>query len=187
MQLFLVTNLIALALFHGNVDHIKNKEENCNQEVIISSAILNYVASRDFPEIVDIISENYKWLGYCDAQHVIKSMQLRTDDQPDHEVFKVLRVENKAVGLIIYESDPVQKSTKISCLAVHKDFCNKGYASQLLQYAIDDTRSHAISNINLGCHRENKKALSLYRKKFNFGITNTSTTWLHLSLELSER
>lgn len=185
MQLFLVTNLIALALFHGNVDHIKNKEEKCSQEVIMSDGILNYVASRDLPDVIEVLSDNYKWLGYCDSQHIIKSMKLRTDDQPDHEVFKVLRVENKVVGLIMYESYPIQDRGNISRLAVHKDFCNKGYASQLLQYAIDDMRSHGISDVRLCCHRENEKALSLYQKKFNFHINMPE--WLHLSIDLSSR
>lgn len=183
MQLFLVTNLIAFALFHGNVDHIKNKEEKCNQEVIMSDGILNYVASRDIADVIEILSDSYKWVGYCDSEHVIKSMRLWTDNHFENEVFKVLRVENKVVSLIMYEYYPVQNSSNISRLAVHKDFCNKGYASQLLQYAIDDIRSRGISKVNLCCNRENEPALNLYEKKFNFHIHMPD--WLHLSLELS--
>jgi|SRR3989339_972575 len=183
MELFLVTNLIALTLFHGTPDYKISREEKCNQEIIMTDGILDYVASRDCADVIEIISDNCKWLGYYNSEQLIQSIHLWTDDLCDNEVFKVLRVENQAVGLIMYEYYPVQNSSRINRLAVHKDFCNKGYASQLLQYSIDDIRSHGVSHIHLLCHRENEKALSLYEKKFDFHINMHD--WLSLTLNLS--
>lgn len=183
MELFLVTNFIALTLFHGMPDYKSSREEKCNQEIIMTDGILDYVASRDLADVIEIISDSYKWLGYSDSQDIIDSIHRWNNDLRDNEVYKVLRVENQAVGLIIYEHYLARNSSHINRLAIHKDFCNKGYASQLLQYSIDDIRSRGISHVHLRCHRENEKALGLYEKKFNFHINMPD--WLNLTLNLS--
>lgn len=183
MELFLVANLIALTLFHGMPDYTLSREEKCNQEIIMTDGILDYVASRDCADVIEILSSSYKWLGFRDLQSAIDSTHRWNDDICDNEVYKVLRVQNQVVGLIMYVYYPVINSSHINRLAVHEDFCDKGYASQLLQYSINDIRSHGVSHIHLLCHRENEKALSLYEKKFNFHINMPD--WLSLTLDLS--
>lgn len=183
MELFLVTNLIALTFFYTTFDHRLSLEDKSNQEIIMTDDILDYVASRDSADVIEILSDSYTWFGFRDLQSVIDSTHRWNGDLCDNELYKVLRVENKVVGLIMYTYYPDLNSSHINRLAVHKDFCNKGYASQLLQYSIDDIRSRGISYVHLHCRRQNEKALGLYEKKFNFHINMPD--WLNLTLNLS--
>ena len=127
------------------------------------ASIEDYVPSRDKVAIVSMLKDDAKFLGY-DGNEACTIWKVETDLSRT----KVIRKNDTTVGFCSYEKYPPHYSGCIYLIAVDKKHRKHGYASKLIQSALDDFDAKKIEEVEICVHRENESALALYQKKFGF-------------------
>lgn len=130
--------------------------------------IQDFSEARDTQEILDIFKNDRYWLlsspDYS-PEHMLKT---QSPNKEDARYFgklsiKVVREADKLVGFVAYYMKNFFIGT-VLFLDVKPEFRGKGYAQQLMRYAIDDMKKQGASIITLVTRSENHSAQAVYRK-----------------------
>ena len=81
---------------------------------------------------------------------------------------KVIIKNGKTVAFCTYEKCPNCYSGSIYLVAVDQNHRKNGYASRLIQSALNDFDIKGVQDVEISVHRENESALVLYQNKFKF-------------------
>jgi ribosomal protein S18 acetylase RimI-like enzyme len=91
--------------------------------------------------------------------------------------------EDKIAGFVTYHPLEGYKG-RIQFLVVAKEFRKKGYAKELMQYAINGLKKQGMCFIEIAVRAHNEPAVNLY-KKFGFKeIASTPDGFLYMSKSL---
>lgn len=140
--------------------------------------IYEYSPVQDRGQLCDIFKQNFYWLtNETDEGKALLSFERNLDTKSSSTQLldrgnlkiKVYRADGCVTGFVAYHK--VSGSlAKILYIAVHDDYRRRGYAEQLLQYALDDLRNQGFTRVELVTRVVNKRAQGLY-KKFGFKST----------------
>ena len=144
------------------------------QTTITSEKIQDFNEKRDTQEILDIFKEDRYWLVSSpdySPEHMLKTRSPNKDDARyfGKLTIKVLREADKFVGFVAYYMKNFFIGT-VLFLDVKPEFRGKGYAQQLMRYAIDALKKQGASIITLVTRSENYSAQAVYKK---MGFTKT--------------
>lgn len=138
--------------------------------------------SRDFFQEYEAFHEDFFKIGQLDDCHIIHYFSRWLDDE--HGVTYLALAENRIVGYVtvyVREQTPFWKIKKvgdISGLMVHKDYCRRGIASQLLDHARAFFARHGVRYFTLFTAVQNKAAIAFYERN---GLTHLHTTMIGIS------
>lgn len=132
------------------------------------TGIVPYDAARDRAFTLQFFKENWYWLfsDYTPNYSVERLLDYRTPNNDDlREAGKLSMftyvIKGKPVGFVhIYEKE--LKVGQILFLGVHKDFQGKGYARELMKFAINEHKKRGMVAIRMNMRSTNEKARPLY-------------------------
>lgn len=134
--------------------------------------IYNFDESRDTQPILDLFKTNYYWLveGKYNPQAMLKYQAPNGNPLRKGQMhIKVLREADNFVGFVAYYKK-AGNEWKFNFIAVDEAFRGKGYAQQLMQYALDDMKRMGAKKITLVTRTSNTSAQKLYNR---MGFTET--------------
>jgi ribosomal protein S18 acetylase RimI-like enzyme len=142
--------------------------------VVTPENIQDYNEMRDKQEILDIFKTDKYWLLSSPDYSVEHMLSSRSPNKDDARYFgklavKVLHEADKFVGFVAYYMKNFFIGT-VLFLDVKPEFRGKGYAQQLMRYAIDGLKKQGASIITLVTRSENYSAQAVYKK---MGFTKT--------------
>ncbi len=134
----------------------------------ITGLIQDYNETRDTQEILDIFKQDKYWLLSSPDYSAESMLKTRSPNKDDARYFgklsiKVLREADKFVGFVAYYMKNFFIGT-VLFLDVKPEFRGKGYAQQLMRYAIDALKKQGASIITLVTRSENHAAQAVYKK-----------------------
>lgn len=156
-----------------------------------SQHIKTYDPARHREAVLDIFNQNWFWLVAKtkeEARHVGYSPEYKfdylapTDKTEDigDLVVKVYEQEGKVAGFVAYYMKSFYKGV-ILFLAIDKEYRRKGYARELLVYAISDLKDRGATVIELLTRLKNERARALYE---HFGFKETRRLDKFISYQL---
>lgn len=83
----------------------------------------------------------------------------------DFQKYFLYKIENNIVGFIVYSL--IYDRCELDYIGIIDNYKNKGLASELVNYMINDCKKNKCLNITLEVNKKNINAIKLY-KKFNF-------------------
>jgi ribosomal protein S18 acetylase RimI-like enzyme len=136
--------------------------------------IQDYDEARDKQEILDIFKTDKYWLLSSPDYSAEHMLSTRSPNKDDARYFgklsiKVLHEADKFVGFVTYYMKNFFIGT-VLFLDVKPEFRGKGYAQQLMRYAIDGLKKQGASIVTLVTRSENYAAQAVYKK---MGFTKT--------------
>tara|TARA_Y100000588_G_C14254452_1_gene924833 strand:+ start:665 stop:1237 length:573 start_codon:yes stop_codon:yes gene_type:complete len=144
---------------------------------------MNY--ERDFSAIENLFhkGDNWYWMISDYSRKVGFSLEFMLKNKTSSQhlklhdlITKVLYVEGKLAGFIgYYPKSPY--TWQFLFLLVDQDFRGKGFAKQLLKYAVDDMVHRGAIKIDLVTRVDNARSQGLYQK---FGFKKTGETEEHV-------
>jgi len=151
------------------------------------TGIVGYEASRDRAFEIDIFKKNWYWLlsDYSPHYNLERLLDYRTPDNDDlTQAGKLLMYtylsEGKPAGFIhFYEKE--LRIGQILFLAVHDDYRKKGYARELMNFAIKELKKRGMLTIRMNTRTDNTKARALYE---NLGFKQIWTDGAYIIYEL---
>lgn len=142
-----------------------------------NNSIVDYLAQRDKAAIKKMFHDDWQLLYYGDFDKISEDdfdVDFMLDNRSSCQyraandlVLKVMRQNNKTVGfLAYYPRSPYW--WHMLFLMVDVDHRKQGYASQLIQFMIDDVVARGALKITTFTRLVNTKARGLYEGKFKF-------------------
>lgn len=142
-----------------------------------NNGIYDYNAARDKQAIKKMFHDDWKMLYFGDFDKMSEddfNVDFLLDNASSSQylalhdsISKVLRVDGKTVGFLNY----YPKSDywwHMHFLIVDQEYRNKGYASKLVQYFIDDAVARGAVKVSTFTRVVNAKARAVYQGKFGF-------------------
>jgi ribosomal protein S18 acetylase RimI-like enzyme len=141
------------------------------------NGIVDYQAKRDKQAVKKMFADDWQLLYYGDSDK-ISINDFDVDFMLDHRsssqisadnnlILKVYRQHGQTVGFLAYYPKSLYWWHMLF-LIVDKDHRQKGYASRLIQYFIDDSIARGALKLSTFTRLVNTKARSLYERKFGF-------------------
>ena len=139
-----------------------------------TNGIQDYNEARDTQDILEIFKADKYWLLSSPDYSPEHMLSTRSPNKDDARYFgklsiKVLREADKLVGFVAYYMKNFFIGT-VLFLDVKPKFRGKGYAQQLMRYAIDELKKQGASIVTLVTRSENHSAQAVYKK---MGFTKT--------------
>lgn len=165
----MLTIQVAFCLDLNSVGLIWNTEHECKmdavQQISLNAKIIEFEA-KYFPLLIGWIDSdelNYLW-GGPQFEYPLTIEQLETHYGQDAPSPYLFVVNDEIVGFI--ELFKVSVSEQRLCrVFIHPTYRGKGYASAMLQLAIDKARaSSGIQTLSLAVFAHNESAISCYQK-----------------------
>lgn len=152
-----------------------------------SSPISDFQDERDTQDMLKIFEKDRYWLISSEDYDPAWALKTRSPNKRDSRYFgkmniKVLRENGQLVGFITYYMRNFFLG-QVLFLAVNPEFRGKGYAQQLMQYAIDDMKKQGASMITLVTRTSNTSAQSVY-KKAGFTMTHEEDGFVYFDLKV---
>ena len=149
--------------------------------------IQDYNAARDTQEILDIFKQDRYWLLSSPDYSPEHMLQTSSPNKDDARYFgklsiKVLREADKFVGFVAYYMKNFFIGT-VLFLDVKPEFRGKGYAQQLMRYAIEQLKKKGASIVTLVTRSENHSAQAVY-KKMGFVQTLEEDGYVYFDLRI---
>ena len=141
--------------------------------LVTDDGIVDYVPSRDKAAIKKMFADDWGLLISDESMNTYSvdyMLDNRTPSQyekADKLILKVLRKDGKTIGFLAY----YPKSFywwHLLFLVVDVDHRRHGYATQLLQFVIDDMIARGALKITIFTRLANTRARALYEGKFGF-------------------
>lgn len=135
-----------------------------------SMEIKKYDALRDRQAIVNILDQHAAWLRY----EATGSKNGTTESYLENPTYKtdILQVDDQTVGFVNYRiydfscfTFKFKKIGYIHLIGIDKKYQKRGLGKKLLQYAMQELKSHNASKIMLTTKKNNKTACALYEKE----------------------
>jgi ribosomal protein S18 acetylase RimI-like enzyme len=150
-----------------------------------ASNIIPFDDARDTAEILDIFKKDRYWLVASENYSPELMLKNRAPNQEDVRYFgklniRVLYEQNQFVGFTAY----YLKNFFVGVLLfidVKPEFRGKGYAQQLMQYAIEDMKKQGATLITLVTRTSNESAQKLY-KRLGFKVTYEEDGYVYFEL-----
>jgi len=136
--------------------------------------IRDYNETKDTQEILDLIAKDRYWLIASDDYSPEFMLKNRAPNVQEKEYYgklniKVLYQGDNFVGFVAYYLKNFFTG-HLLFLAVKEEFRGKGFAKQLMDYALNDFKKQGASMVFLVTRTSNTKAQSVYKKT---GFTET--------------
>lgn len=134
--------------------------------IMTQGPIYEFDDERDTQSILDIFKKDYYWLveGEYNPAAMLKYRAPSGSPLKKGQMhIKVLRENNEFVGFIAYYKK-VGNDWQFNFIAVDEKFRGKGFAQQLMQYAIDDMKRLGAKKIKLVTRTSNTSAQKLYNR-----------------------
>ena len=152
---------------------------------VISEPISTYQEDRDTKEILDIFKTDRYWLVSSPDYSPEFMLKNRAPSKQDARYFgklniKVLYEGDQFIGFAAYYLKNFFIG-QILFLAVKPEFRGKGYAQQLMRYAIADLKKQGATIITLVTRSENKPAQGVY-KKLGFTLSHEEDGFVYFEL-----
>lgn len=152
-----------------------------------SSPIRHYEPSRDRAFIIDMFKKNWYWLIHdyspdYDVEFMLdKKAPIQNDmSQAGKLLIYTYVVEGKPAGfLAIYEEE--LKVGRILFLGVGDEYRGKGYARQLMKFAIKALKDRGMITIRMNTRSDNTRARKLYE---NLGFKEIWTDGAYIIYEI---
>lgn len=156
--------LICLFGFLSFIAFYHKVSKSCSE-----TGVYEYNAEIDKEFIVNMFKNHWYWLvsgtsNDFSPEYMLENRAIanRPESKGTLEI-KVYHVESKPVGFIAYFMKKFHQGY-ILFLAVDENYRNKGYAKELMNYAIQDLKNHGAYLINLVTRTSNLSARSVYKK-----------------------
>lgn len=147
-----------------------------------ASSISDFQDERDTQDLLKIFEKDRYWLISSEDYDPAWALKTRSPNKRESRYFgklniKVLRENGQLVGFVAYYMKNFFLG-QLLFLAVNPDFRGKGYAQQLMKYAIDDMKQMGASMITLVTRTSNLSAQAVY-KKSGFVVTHEEDGYVY--------
>ncbi len=150
-----------------------------------SDHIVSFDPERDMQAILDIFNQDRYWLVSSEDYSPEFALTNRAPNQHDARYYGALEVK------VLYDHDTLAGFTayymKNFCVGillfidVKPEFRGKGYAKELMTYAINDMKKRGASIITLVTRTSNEAAQNLY-KKLGFKVSHEEDGFVYFEL-----
>lgn len=152
-----------------------------------ASPISDFNDERDTQDLMKLFEKDRYWLISSEDYDPAWALKTRSPNKRDSRYFgklhiKVLRENGQFVGFVAYYMKNFFLS-QLLFLGVNPDFRGKGYAQQLMKYAIEDMKKMGASMITLVTRTSNTSAQSVY-KKLGFTVTHEEDGFVYFELRV---
>lgn len=147
--------------------------------------IISFDPARDTQAILDIFKQDRYWLVSSDDYSPEFALANRAPNQHDTRYYGTLEIK------VLYDHDTLAGFTayymKNFCVGillfidVKPEFRGKGYAQELMTYAINDMKKRGASIISLVTRTSNEAAQKLY-KKLGFMVSHEEDGYVYFEL-----
>lgn len=154
---------------------------------VSTQGIVDFKEARDTQEILDIFKQDRYWLLSSPDYSPEHMLATKSPNKTDERYFgklaiKVLREKDTLAGFVAYYMKNFFIGT-VLFLDVKPEFRGKGYAQQLMRYALDQLKAQGASIVTLVTRTENHAAQAVY-KKMGFSKTLEEDGYVYFDLHL---
>lgn len=149
--------------------------------------ITDFNDSRDTQDVLKLFEKDRYWLISSEDYDPAWALATRSPNKRDSRYFgklniKVLRENEQFVGFVAYYMKNFFLG-QLLFLGINPDFRGKGYAQQLMKYAIEDMKKMGASMITLVTRTSNISAQAVY-KKMGFTVTHEEDGFVYFELRV---
>lgn len=153
----------------------------------LGAPISDFQDERDARDLLKIFETDRYWLISSEDYDPAWALKTRSPNKRDSRYFgklqiKVLRENDQLVGFVAYYMKNFFLG-QLLFLAVNPEFRGKGYAQQLMKYAIEDMKKQGASMITLVTRTSNLSAQAVY-KKSGFSVTHEEDGFVYFELRV---
>lgn len=134
--------------------------------IMAQGPIYEFDEKRDTQAIIDLFKKDYYWLveGEYNPAAMLKYRAPSGNPLKKGQMhIKVFRDSNQFAGFVAYYKK-FGSEWQLNFIALNDKFRGKGYAQQLMQYAINDMKRMGAKKINLVTRTSNTSAQKLYNR-----------------------
>lgn len=154
---------------------------------VSNEPISDFQDERDTQDLLKLFEKDRYWLISSEDYDPAWALKTRSPNKRDNRYFgklhiKVLRENGQFLGFVAYYMKNFFLG-QLLFLGVNPDFRGKGYAQQLMKYAIEDMKKMGASMITLVTRTSNTSAQSVY-KKLGFSVTHEEDGFVYFELRV---